>query len=228
MEQIGFIGSLDKKDLIVNLGTLITSFGLKVLVIDGTYLQRLRYIIPKADHNNTMTYISEYQGIDIAVGFMNYAGIMQYLGSNNLNYDYILVDSDNIQTMYSFGLQRMKKVFFATSFDKFEVQRAVELFSGLNVPLNLIKIIFSSYINSEEENFLDHALGSQFVSFKQEKIIISDTDMDRVATLENQLAKRVSFKHYSGYYRDGIEYLASMVCEGRLSQQDIKRQIKKI
>ncbi len=228
MEQIGFIGSLDKKDLLVNLGTILVNFGKRVLIIDATYMQRLRYMIPRVDSNNPMTFVGEYQGIDIAVGFMNYAGIAQYLGTNGLNYDFIFVDSDNIQTTYSFMLPSMKKLFFATSFDQFEIQRAVEMFAGLNRPMQFTKLIFSSYINNNEEKLLDHALGSQFVSFNQNKVIISDVDIDRVATLENQVAKRITFKHYSGVYKDGLEYIAAMISEGIITQQDIKKMIKRI
>lgn len=102
------------------------------------------------------------------------------------------------------------------------------MFAGLNRPMQFTKLIFSSYINNNEEKLLDHALGSQFVSFNQNKVIISDVDIDRVATLENQVAKRVTFKHYSGVYKDGLEYLAAMISEGIITQQDIKKMIKRI
>ena len=59
MEQVGFFGPIDKKDLLLNIGRILTEFGKKVLIIDGTYLQRLRYVVPKIGESQSVTYISE-------------------------------------------------------------------------------------------------------------------------------------------------------------------------
>lgn len=46
MEQVGFIGAMDKKDLLLNVGSVLAKSGLKVLLIDATSVQRLRYVVP--------------------------------------------------------------------------------------------------------------------------------------------------------------------------------------
>ena len=96
MEQIGFVGVNDKKDLLLNIAKTISKLNKSVLIVDSTMLQRLRYLVPKV--SSTPTYVSEYDGIDVAVGFMNLMQIQSYLNSPSLNYDYILIDSDNPQT----------------------------------------------------------------------------------------------------------------------------------
>ena len=45
MEQVGFLGSYDKKDILINVGKVLTGLGKKVLVIDATLMQRLKYIV---------------------------------------------------------------------------------------------------------------------------------------------------------------------------------------
>ena len=65
MEQISFIGVNDKKDLLLNVAKVISKLGKKVLIVDATLMQRLRYIIPKI--SSIPTYVSEYDGVDVAV-----------------------------------------------------------------------------------------------------------------------------------------------------------------
>ena len=62
MEQIAFIGTCDKKDLLLNIAKVLTNCGKKVLIIDATLMQRLKYIVPNISNNNSITYISEYLG----------------------------------------------------------------------------------------------------------------------------------------------------------------------
>ena len=69
VEQIGFIGVNDKKDLLLNVAKIITKLNRSVLLVDSTIMQRLRYIVPKV--SSTPIYVSEYDGIDVAIGFMN-------------------------------------------------------------------------------------------------------------------------------------------------------------
>ena len=67
MEQIGFIGVNDKKDLLLNIAKTVTKLNKTVLIVDATMMQRLRYIVPRI--SSTPTYVSEYDGVDVAVRF---------------------------------------------------------------------------------------------------------------------------------------------------------------
>ena len=228
MEQIGFIGFYDKKDILLNIGKIFSYLGKKTLIVDATMMQRMRYLVPKVSANNSITYVSEYQGTDVAVGFMNLGQIAQYLGTNQLNYDFIIIDSDNIQTMYSFMIPSMKKIFYVTSYDKFEVEKSKELFENFNRPLQLTKVIISSNLNANEDKYLVHTLENNLIKFDRKvEVLFEDTDRNRAATLQSQLVQNISFKNYTSTYKDSLEYLAALIAEGMVSQSEIKSVIKK-
>ena len=67
MKKIGFIGAYDKIDLILCIAKILTQTGKKVLIADATEFQKSKYVVPVI--NPTKSYITEYEGIDIAVGF---------------------------------------------------------------------------------------------------------------------------------------------------------------
>ena len=69
MKKIGFIGAYDKTDLILNLAKLITAMGKSVLMIDSTFNQKARYVVPVIEP--TISYITSFEDIDVAVGFDN-------------------------------------------------------------------------------------------------------------------------------------------------------------
>ena len=228
MEQIGFIGFYDKKDILLNIGKIYSCIGKRTLVVDATMMQRMRYIVPNVSANHSITYVSEYEGTDVAVGFMNLGQIAQYLGTNQLNYDFIIIDSDNIQTMYSFMIPSMKKIFYVTSYDKFEVEKSKELFENINKPLQLTKVIISSNLNANEDKYLVHTLENNLIKFDRKvEVLFEDTDRNRAATLQSQLVQNISFKNYSSTYKDSLEYLAALIAEDMISQSEIKSVIKK-
>ena len=228
MEQIGFIGFYDKKDILLNIGKIFSYLGKKTLIVDATMMQRMRYIVPNVSANNSITYVSEYQGTDVAVGFMNLGQIAQYLGANQLNYDFVIIDSDNIQTMYSFMIPNMKKIFYVTSYDKFEVEKSKELFANINEPMILTKVAISSNLNADESNFLVHTLENNYIKFDKDKeVLFEDSDKNRAVILQSQLVNEISFKKFTNTYKDSLEYITALISEGDIQQSEIRRIIRK-
>lgn len=228
MEQIGFIGFYDKKDILLNIGKIFSYLGKKTLVVDATMMQRMRYIVPKVSANNSITYVSEYQGTDVAVGFMNLGQIAQYFGANQLNYDFVIIDSDNIQTMYSFMIPKMKKIFYVTSYDKFEVEKSKELFANINEPMILTKVAISSNLNADESNFLVHTLENNYIKFDKDKeVLFEDSDKNRAVILQSQLVNEISFRKFTNTYKDSLEYITALISEGDIQQSEIRRIIRK-
>ena len=134
MKKIGFIGAYDKTDLILYVAKILTVLGKKVLVIDSTINQKARYIVPVI--NPTLRYVTEFEEIDIAVGFENIQDIKKYLGlseNQDMEYDITLIDTDDIEGFNSFGLEEAEKNYFVTSFDNYSLKKGLEVLSGLKI-----------------------------------------------------------------------------------------------
>lgn len=228
MEQVGFLGSYDKKDLLLNIGKVLVSLNYRVLIVDATLMQRLKYIVPNVSSNNSITYISEYQGVEVALGFMNLMSIGQYLGTNELPYDFVLIDTDNAQTMNSFMIPRLRKLFFITSYDQYEINRAMETFQYLNQPMGVIKVIVSADNSPQQADYFRRILGRTPVMLKEAEIYFIDNIDDRRVTLENQLMKEIKLKRFTNSYKDALEYVTTITAENIANQGDIRRMIRKL
>lgn len=225
MEQISFIGANDKKDLLLNVGNVMSKLNKRVLIVDATLMQRLRYIVPRISSNPT--YVSEYNGVDVALGFMNLMSIANYLGRPNLDYDYVFIDTDNPQTLNSFMATNSKINFLVTSYDEFELQKILEILSTLRNPVQLTKLIISADLNNKHEEYLNHLLENFQIAWNENKVQFTDSEEDRKATLINQLTKQITFKGYTSTYKDSLEYLTSLILEGVVEQAQIRRVIRK-
>lgn len=228
MEEIGFLGAFDKKDLLLDIGKVLTTLNKKVLIVDATFLQRSKYIIPNVSQNGSVTYISEYQGCDVAVGFMNFNQIMQYLGTSNLNYDYVFVDSDNIQTTYSFLIPNYKKIYFITSYDRYEVMKAKEFFNMMNLKnkIKIKKVIYSTNVTDEQAKYLDKTLENNNTEFDEDEIVFFDNDVDRVVILENQLLNTISFKHSTKTFKNSLSQLITDITDKTISNGNVQSAMK--
>ena len=70
MERVAFIGSYDKTDMLLMIARALVIAGKKVLLVDSTALQKSRYIVP-AMKQRTPQYITRYENIDVAEGFIS-------------------------------------------------------------------------------------------------------------------------------------------------------------
>ena len=91
MEKVGFVGAFDKTDLLIYIAKILTVLGKRVLIADATITQKAKYVVPAL--NPTLSYITEFEEIDIAVGFKNIEGIAEYTNRtvDTLEYDLSLI-----------------------------------------------------------------------------------------------------------------------------------------
>lgn len=228
MKKIGFIGVYDKIDLIIYIAKIITSLDKKVLVVDATINQKARYIIPAI--NPARTYITEYEEIDIAVGFKDFDNIRGYLSvseEQEMEYDYIFIDTDNENSFNSFKLEDAAKNYFVTSFDIYSLKKGLEILTDLKKPINLNKILFSKDMTMEENEFLNFLSSGYNIIWNENKIYFPIENGDLSVIYENQRVAKIRFKNLSVEYKDQIEYITQQILENT-SRSAIRRMIKNI
>ena len=124
MKKIGFIGAYDKTDVILSVAKVLAMTSKKVLVIDDTITQKCKYVVPVI--NPTKSYVTTYENIDVAVGLDSFEKLRQYMGleeNENLEYDYVIVDTDSFEGVARFALQSSEKIYYVTSFDMYSLKK---------------------------------------------------------------------------------------------------------
>ena len=228
MKKIGFIGVYDKTDLIINVAKILTATKKKVLIVDATILQKSRYIVPVI--NPTKMYVTEYEDIDVAIGFSNFDDIKKYLGmpvEQELDYDIVFVDTDNIQGYKQFNLQEAEKKYFVTSFDLYSLKKGLEILTGLENMTNLTKVYFSKDMLKEDDDYLNYLSKEYKIIWEEDKIYFPIENGDLSVIYENQRVAKVGFRKLSIQYKDGLAYIAEQIL-GDGSDGEIRRAIKAI
>ena len=226
MKKIGFIGAYDKIDLVIYIAKILTTLGKKVLVVDATINQKARYVIPVI--NPTKKYVTEYEEIDIAVGFSNFEDINQYLGiteEQNMEYDMVFVDTDNIESLNEFELQDSIKNYFVSSFDAYSLKKGLEILSELKSVMSLTKVLFSKEMSVEEDDYLNFLSLGYKIIWNEYKIYFPIENGDQSVIYENQRIAKIRFKKLSIEYKDQLGYIAEEIL-GNVSGSEIRRVIK--
>lgn len=227
METIGFIGAYDKTDLILNLAKILTCMEKKVLIIDTTINQKAKYIVPFI--NPTTTYITNFEDMDIAVGFENLEQIKDYLGNSEseLPYDILLIDIDTNEKMNIFNIQKAQKNFFVTAFDLFSLKKGMEILSNLEEPLSLTKVLFSKDMLKEDDDYLNFLSMEYKVIWSEYKIFFPLENGDLSVIMDNQRAAKIKFKRLSAQYKEGLLMMTQEILKDA-SEGSIRKVIKAI
>ena len=228
MKKVGFIGAYDKTDLIIYIAKVIATLNKKVLVIDATKNQKAKYVVPTI--NPTIRYVTDFEDIDIAVGFSDFDDIKKYLGLNNeqeLDYDVILIDTDNSEGFEKYELQTAQKNYFVTSFDNYSLKKGLEILSRIQDVLSLTKVLFSRDIIKEEDDYLNFlSLGYKIV-WNEYRIYFPIENGDLSVIYENQRVSKIKFKKLSVPFKDGLVYLTDEIL-GDVSETNVRRAVKSI
>lgn len=224
MKKVSFIGSYDKTDLILYVAKILVAMDKKVLVVDSTINQKAKYIVPVI--KPTKAYVTEFEQIDVAVGFKNYNEIKEYLGMPihaELQYDIVLLDIDNYESILEFNVNNQDKNYFVTGFDLYTLKRGLEILSGITNILNLTKIVFSKMATKEDDDYLNFlSLGYKIV-WNDEIIYFPFEVGDQSVIAENQRVAKIKFKKLSEQYKEALIYIVQQILE-----QDEYPKMKKI
>ena len=226
MKKVGFIGAYDKIDLIMYIAKIITSLGKKVLIVDSTVNQKARYIVPVI--NPTLKYVTDFEEIDIAVGFTDEKDIKRYLGiseEQEMEYDIMFVDTDNVDGFKNYNLEEDQKNYFVTSFDNYSLKKGLEILSGLKEVVSLTKILFSHEIIKEDDDYLNFLSLGYKVVWNEYRIYFPMENGDLSVIYENQRLAKIKFKKLSVQYKDGLAYLTNEIL-GDVSETEVRKAIK--
>lgn len=225
MKKIGFIGAYEKTDLIIYIAKLLVENGLKILIIDSTTLQKARYTVPCITPSRC--YITTYEDIDIAIGFESLQEIRNYTGTQEFDYDMILLNVDNPEAFESLEMYTSDKNYFVTAFDNYSLKRGLEIIGKTSEKNLMTKILFSRHMAKEEDEYLNFLSFYYSVKWSKEKIYFPFEVGDDSVIVENQRNARISFKELSPQYKDGILTIISQIApEVRLG--DVKKMLKNI
>jgi len=217
MKKVAFIGAYDKTDFLLYLGKIITVLGKRVLIIDASITQKAKYVVPVI--HPTASYLTEYEQMDVAVGFNDLDEIRGYLGlasEEELPYDYCLLDIDSFKSYSDYNAGEAIKKYFVTSFDVYSLKKGLEAISGITEKIPLTKVLFSKNFLREEDEYLEFLSINYNIEWEKEHI-------------ENQRTAKLNFKNLSSTYKAALQQLA----EGILEQEgigggEIGRTIRKI
>lgn len=228
MKKVGFIGSYDKTDFILYIAKILTEAGKRVLVIDSTITQKAKYVVPVI--NPTTSYVTEFEEIDVAVGFDDIEKMIGYLGvprEEELEYDVALIDTDSIKTLNNFGVLNAEKKYFVTSFDLYSLKKGLEVLSGIETPINITKVLFSKEMSEEENDYLDFLSTGYKIIWDESRIYFPFEMGDQSIIIENQRVSKIKFKNLSSGYKESLGIIAEEILEG-VKNSEIKRIVKTI
>ena len=226
MNTYGFIGGYDKTDLMLYVAKILATANKKVLYIDATLNQKAKYTIPAM--NPTKTYITEFEGIDFAVGFKNMNEITEYLGidENNLEYDIILQDIDTPEAFQNFETIKNFRNCFVTGFDLYSLKKGLEILSVCRVPVQLTKVYFSTNITKDEDNYLNY-LAEGYKLKWTDNIINFPLELGNYSVnIENQIVSRIKIKRLTNDYKNSLEYLMKLVFNDDLAPNELSQTMK--
>ena len=228
MRKIGFIGAYDKTDLILYLARILSAAGRKILFIDSTITQKAKYIVPEI--SPARAYVTNFENIDVAVGFDSYDGIKEYLGMPlhaDLGYDMAFIDIDDSQKLANFQISPEETNYFVTSFDLYSLKKGLEVLSNLNDKIRLTRILFTREALQEEEDYLDFlALGFK-IEWTEDTVYFPLEIGDQSVIIENQRVSKLKFRKLSTQYKENLLYILNQIV-GDAEFPEIRKVYKRI
>ena len=226
MKKIGFIGIYDKTDLLINIAKILVTMSKKVLIVDSTINQKARYVVPAI--HPTISYVTTFEEIDVAVGFNTLEDIKDYIGvPGELPYDIILIDIDLPKKIIGFELDTALKNYFVTSFDLFSLKRGLAVFTGLQVALKLTKVLYSKVMLKEENDYLNFLSSKYKIVWDDNKIYFPLENGDNSVLIENQRMEKIKLKRLSVEYKDNLAFMVQEILEEK-NDSAIRKAIKLI
>ncbi len=230
---VGLVGYVNKTDFVINLAKALMICNKNVLVIDGTAEKRFKYTIPALETKEKQ-YVTQYDGIDFAVGFKSMHDVENYICKSGLNiglYDYILIDIDNGDSYDGMRARGYDKTYFFVEYTNISIAKNTELlktlliYKPLDKNLELTRVLFRYYVTRASETYYENKLNGFPIDWNEGSYDMPYDDMDRIADIESQQSGLI---HVHKHTKRFVSILADMIAEMEegLNSGEVRKKIK--
>lgn len=234
MQVLGMIGYVDKYDFVINLAKTLRLSGKNVLVVDGTADKKMKYVIPTLNIEDKF-YVTQYDGVDFAVGFDSMHNIENYMVDQKVNislYDYILIDVDDSKTYEFFRTRGIDRVYFfidttiLSLAKNREIIKTMKVYSTPEEMASVKKIFYRAILTRTAEHYFENKLAEMDIKWDEIEYEIPDYEQDRMINIDSQISGVIDIKKHS---KEFISIIADMVAEilGDTTSKEVLNQIKR-
>ena len=232
-EVIALAGYVNKTDFVINLAKTISCAGKTVLVVDGTYEERMKYTIPSLVVKEK-EYVTQYDSIDFAVGFKSMHDVENYICKRELNialYDYILLDIDNPTAYENFRTRGITKTYFFVEYSNISMSKNAELlktmmiYKPLDKKLELTRVLFKYYITRASEKYYENKLIGFAIDWDENAYELTYEDQDRIADIEAQNSGIIDIMRHTKAFISLVAEIGSDILKD-VTSNELKREIK--
>ena len=224
MKCIGFVGNIDKTELVMYIAKMLSSLGKKTVYIDATTIQKTRYIIPTiGESEESNQYVVQHDGVEFAIGFTNMLELKKYFlskGEDFTEFEYVLVDTDTPEMCEEYDLKSANELFFVSSYDKYHIVKGVELLKYMcamkrkvdpEAQLVLTKLLYFSEINTADSKYIDVLSENLPLLWKYDTINFPYDQGDLSANIQNQYGTKIDVRFLTQGYKDSIVTVVSLI-----------------
>lgn len=223
MKSIGFVSQMDCSGFVLCVARLIEALDKKVIYIDATKEQRTRYTVPGViGVSKQEQYVTQYDRVEVAIGFNNILELKKYMfskGEDFNDFDYVIIVTDREEMCEEYDLKNANNLFFATTFDRFNLQSGLELVKYIsatkrredtNAILNVGKILSFTQLKTADNKYVNSLAEGVPVNWTSE-VSVSYDEGDLSAYIQNQYSNKIELKNLSKQTKEGIVEVATQI-----------------
>lgn len=230
---IGLVGYVNKTDFVINLAKTFMICNKTVLVVDATVESKLKYTIPALE-TKEKSYVTQYDGVDFAVGFKSMHEIENHICKDEINiglYDYIIVDVDSGEGYDNMRTRGYDKVYFFVEHTNISVAKNTELlktlliYKPLDKNLELTRVLFRYYVTRASETYYENKLNNFPIDWSEGSYDMPYDDVDKIADIESQQSGLIQVNKHTKMF---ISVIADIIAENEetLNSGEVRKKIR--
>lgn len=215
MNRIVFFGAADKSHVLLVLGRLLAEMDHKVLLVDSTMAQAIRGYLPYATSSCA---IQEFEGMDVAFGYINGRQLEQGLTQpiTATDYDIMLLDTDHTEFVAGKEVSTYEKRVWCWDGKRSSLLRNEELLVRLclheaTTPLMFYRMLSPTLKGALSEWRSDIRMHQ--LQWEETEFQFPFDEQDAAIDLENQHHGRIQLRGLSGAYKQNLLTMLQQLCE---------------